>query len=185
MTFKWIPNVICAGRVILVAPIIFTLLNERYTVALALIGIAALSDAIDGLLARSFHWRTRLGSLLDPTADKLLVFSVFLTLTYLGLVPLVLTVLVVSRDAVIVAGAMAYQFLIGPVSGEPALISKLNTAAQLIFMIFVLTAEAFQWQSSQVVLILGSVVVFTSITSGLNYVVDWGKRACQKPHIAS
>ena len=184
MTLKWIPNAICIGRVILVAPIVLMLLDGRYSAALILIGVAALSDAVDGFLARSFDWRTRLGGLLDPAADKLLVFSVFLTLTYLELVPVILTVLVVSRDVVIIAGAVTYQLLIEPVQGEPTLISKLNTAAQLIFVISTLTAAAFQWPPPQVVVFLGAAVVFTSITSGLNYVVGWSKRAWRKTHVA-
>ena len=184
MTFKWFPNAICIGRIVLVAPIAFMLLDERYAAALVLIGVAAFSDALDGFLARSFDWRTRLGGLLDPAADKLLVFTVFVTLTYLGLVPVLLTVLVVSRDVVIIAGALTYQWLIEPVRGEPTLISKLNTAAQLVFVISTLTAAAFQWPPSPVILMFGAAVVFTSITSGLNYVVAWSKRAWRKSRAA-
>ena len=184
MTLKWLPNAICIGRVILVAPIVLMLLEGQYLAALALIGVAAFSDAVDGFLARNFDWRTRLGGLLDPAADKLLVFSVFLTLTYLGLVPLFLTVLVVSRDIVIIAGAVTYQVLIEPIQGDASPISKLNTAAQFVFVISTLTGAAIQWPTPQVVMFLGAVVVFTSITSGLNYVVGWGKRAWRKTHVA-
>ena len=183
MTLKWLPNAICIGRVILVAPIVLMLLEGQYLAALALIGVAAFSDAVDGFLARNFDWRTRLGGLLDPAADKLLVFSVFLTLTYLGLVPLFLTVLVVSRDIVIIAGAVTYQVLIEPIQGDASPISKLNTAAQFVFVISTLTGAAIQWPTPQVVMFLGAVVVFTSITSGLNYVVGWGKRAWRKTHV--
>ena len=184
MTLKWLPNAICIGRVILVAPIVLMLLEGRYLAALTLIGVAAFSDAVDGFLARNFDWRTRLGGLLDPAADKLLVFSVFLTLTYLELVPLFLTVLVVSRDIVIIAGAVTYQVLIEPIQGDASPISKLNTAAQFVFVISTLTGAAIQWPTPQVVMFLGAVVVFTSITSGLNYVVGWGKRAWRKTHVA-
>jgi cardiolipin synthase len=83
MTLRWIPNAICVFRVLLVGPAVVVLLREQYLAALILIVIAGVSDALDGLLARSFNWRTRLGSVLDPAADKLLVVSVFLTLTYL------------------------------------------------------------------------------------------------------
>ena len=184
MTLKWLPNAICIGRVILVAPIVLMLLEGQYLAALALIGVAAFSDAVDGFLARNFDWRTRLGGLLDPAADKLLVFSVFLTLTYLELVPLFLTVLGVSRDIVIIAGAVTYQVLIEPIQGDASPISKLNTAAQFVFVISTLTGAAIQWPTPQVVMFLGAVVVFTSITSGLNYVVGWGKRAWRKTHVA-
>ena len=184
MRLNWLPNAICIGRAILVGPIVIALLDGRYTVALALIGLAGFSDAVDGMLARNFNWRTRMGEVLDPAADKLMVFSVFLTLTYLELVPLFLAVLVISRDLVIIGGAMTYQFLIEPVEGNPALISKLNTSAQLLFMMFTLTAAAFHWPSSELLTILGAIVIFTSITSGLNYVIDWSRRAWLKIHLS-
>jgi cardiolipin synthase len=182
MTLRWIPNAICVFRALLVGPVVVVLLREQYLAALILIVIAGMSDALDGLLARTFDWRTRLGSVLDPAADKLLIVSVFLTLTYLGLVPVGLTALVVMRDVVIVSGAMTYQILIAPVFGEPTLISKLNTACQLSFILFTLTAAAFQWPPHTVLIALGAAVAFTSITSGLNYVVGWSKRAWRKTH---
>jgi len=180
MTLRWIPNAICVFRLLLVGPVVAVLLREEYLAALILIAVAGLSDALDGFLARTFNWRTRLGSVLDPAADKLLIISVFLTLSYLGLVPVGLTALVVIRDVVIVSGAMTYQVLIAPVYGEPTLISKLNTACQLSFVLLTLTAAAFQWPPHTVLIALGAAVTFTSITSGLNYVVGWSKRAWRK-----
>jgi len=98
MSLKWLPNAICVVRVLLVGPIVVMLLDERFLAALVLIAIAGFSDALDGYLARAFDWRTPLGSLLDPAADKLLIVSVFLTMTVLGLVPVFLTIVVVLRD---------------------------------------------------------------------------------------
>ena len=182
MSFSWLPNAICVFRVLLVGPIVLVLLCEQYLSALVLIAIAGLSDGLDGLLARSFDWRTPLGSILDPAADKLLIVCVFLTLTYLGLVPVGLTAVVVMRDVVIISGALTYQVLVAPVRGEPTLISKLNTACQLGFVLFTLTAAAFQRPPQSVLIVLGAVVTFTSITSGLNYVVGWSKRAWRDTH---
>jgi len=184
MRLNWLPNAICIGRAVLVGPIVIALLDGRYTVALALIGLAGFSDAVDGMLARNFNWRTRMGEILDPAADKLMVFSVFLTLTYLELVPLFLAVLVISRDLVIIGGAMTYQVLIEPVKGSPALISKLNTGAQFLFMMFALTAAAFHWPPPELLTMLGAIVIFTSITSGLNYVIDWSRRAWLKTYLS-
>lgn len=177
MSFKWVPNVICIVRALLVAPIVYMLLEERFLAALLLIAIAGFSDALDGFLARAFDWRTPLGSLLDPAADKLLIVSVFLTLTVAELVPLYLTALVVFRDVVIVGGAALYQWLIAPVHGEPTLISKLTTGCQLLFILAILTDAVLQWPPAPVLTVLGAAVVFTSLTSGLNYVVGWSKRA--------
>ena len=182
MSLRWLPNAICVFRVLLVGPIILMLTRERYEMALVLIVVAGFSDGLDGLLARTFGWRTRLGSILDPAADKLLIICVFFTLTYQGLVPFGLTAVVVLRDLVIIAGAAAYQCLIGRVQGEPSIISKLNTGCQLGFVLFTLTSAAFQWPPTVVVFSFGAAVTFTSITSGLNYVIGWSKRAWRATH---
>ena len=177
MQFNWIPNAICIARLILVAPIVVFLFRQEYLAAVILIGVAGVSDAVDGLLARQFHWRTRLGSILDPAADKLLAISVFLTLAYMGLIPLSLAILVVLRDAVIVGGAAAVQWLVAPLEGEPRLISRINTTCQFIFVGLTLTAAAFAWPPDIVVVMAGAAVVFTSITSGVDYVLNWSKQA--------
>jgi cardiolipin synthase (CMP-forming) len=177
MSLRWLPNAICVMRVLLVAPLVLALLDERYRTALVLLVIAGGSDALDGFLAKRFDWRTRLGGLLDPAADKLLIGSVFLTLTYLGAIPLLLAAIVIVRDAVIVLGSMAYHVLIERLHGEPALISKANTACQLAFVLLMLTNAAYGWPSHAVLLPLGAAVVFTSITSGLTYVLRWSRRA--------
>jgi cardiolipin synthase (CMP-forming) len=174
---SWLPNAICVVRILLIAPLVWALLGERYMLALALIVIAGASDGVDGFLAKTFDWRTRLGSLLDPAADKLLLISVFVSLTVLGLVPFAVTAIVILRDAVIIAGALTYQFLIGSLRGEPTLISKLNTACQLGFTVCTVAAAAFDWALDQALQLLGAAVVFTSINSGLTYVLDWSRRA--------
>jgi cardiolipin synthase len=179
MSLRWLPNAICIARMMLIAPVVMTLLAREYTLALALLLVAGGSDALDGYLAKTFGWRTRLGSLLDPAADKLLLTCVFLSLTYLGLVPVGLTVIVIARDVVIVFGALAYQLLVDTLKGEPTAISKLNTACQLCFLFFTIMHAAYEWPPRISLLLLGACVVFTSITSGLNYVLTWSKRAWQ------
>jgi cardiolipin synthase (CMP-forming) len=182
MSLRWLPNAICVLRMLLVPPLVAALLAERYGTALILFIIAGLSDGLDGFLAKRFDWRTRLGSLLDPAADKLLLVSAFLGLTYLRVLPLAVTAIVVGRDLLIVAGAIAYQLLIEPVQGEPASISKLNTACQLALVFFAITHAGFDWPPRISVLMLGAAVVFTSLVSGLNYVLRWSERAWRVAH---
>jgi cardiolipin synthase len=184
MSLRWLPNAICVVRILLVYPIVSFLLAGQYELTLILIVVAGASDGLDGFLAKTFDWRTRLGGLLDPIADKLLVTSVFLTLTYLGSVPIGLAVVVVLRDVVIVLGAVVYQVLIAPVRARPTRISKLNTACQLAFMVFTLTQLAFGWPPAISLMVLGAAVVFTSITSGMNYVLHWSRLAYQTRHAA-
>jgi cardiolipin synthase (CMP-forming) len=185
MTLRWLPNALCIFRILLVAPVVGALLDREFLLALVLIVVAGASDGLDGFLAKTFGWRTRLGSLLDPAADKLLLMSVFLSLTYLGLVPLAVTGMVVGRDVVIVLGALSYQFWIGPLSGEPLLISKLNTACQLAFVVFTVMQGAFEWPARIAVVLLGAAVVFTSLTSGLAYVLEWSRRAWRVRHVGA
>jgi cardiolipin synthase len=182
VNLSWIPNAICVVRILLVVPLVAALVSGAYTQALVLIVVAGLSDGLDGFLARTFDWRSRLGSLLDPAADKLLVVSTFVSLTTLDLVPFALTLIVVVRDVVIVSGALAYQRVAGHLQGEPTLISKLNTVCVLLFMVLTIMHAAWALPDAFWLTLLGAMVVFTSITSGLNYVLIWSRRARQQAH---
>ena len=130
MSWRWLPNAICIVRMLLAVPLAVLLVERSYVAALCVLVIAGVSDGLDGFLAKTFDWRTRLGGLLDPAADKLLLVTAFCSLTYAGLTPLDLTAVVIGRDIVIVAGAVTYQLLIAPVQGEPAAISKLKTVLE-------------------------------------------------------
>jgi cardiolipin synthase len=177
---SWIPNAICIVRIVLILPLVAALSAGNYPLGLFLIVFAGFSDGVDGFLAKTFGWRSRLGSLLDPAADKLLLVSTFLSLTVLGLVPIALTVIVILRDIVIVSGAMAYQRYAGGLRGEPTLISKINTGCQLLFVIGTIMHAAWQQPPMVWLNVLGASVVFTSITSGLNYVLIWSRRARER-----
>jgi cardiolipin synthase len=182
MSWRFIPNAICIARILLVAPLVLYIVDGRYVPALVVLVVAGLSDGLDGFLAKRFDWRTRLGGLLDPAADKLLLVAAFASLTYVGLVPVELTVIVIARDVIIVLGAIFYQWLIAPVEGEPSVISKLNTACQLAMLFFTLTAAAYGVPPPVSLTVLGATVVFTSIVSGLNYVLRWSARAWRVAH---
>ncbi len=177
LKLSYIPNAICVLRMVLVLPIVVSLLSGNFVMALVLIFIAGFSDGVDGFIAKRFDWRTRLGGILDPLADKLLLVSVFITLTVLQLTPVWLTVIVIGRDLVIIAGATAYNFLIGRVQPEPMLISKVNTGLQLLYILVVIASGAFAWPGHIVIIIVGASVMVSSIVSGLSYVLRWGSRA--------
>ena len=113
-----IPNAICIMRMLLVIPTVAALLQRRFDLALLLVFVAGLSDAADGYLAKRFDWSSRLGGLLDPLADKLLLVTLFLMAAWLGLIPRWLTVMVVTRDVMIGVGA-AFDFHSGRVPQAP------------------------------------------------------------------
>jgi cardiolipin synthase len=179
-----IPNLICVLRILLVPPVAVTLLSARYREALALIVVAGLSDGLDGFLAKRYRWQSRLGGILDPIADKLLLTVTFVALAFQSLVPVWLAALVILRDVVIVSGGVAYQWLVAPVEPEPSRVSKLNTGMQLLFLCLVVTAAAFPGVVPVAlidtsVLVAGAGVLVTGIVSGLDYVLRWSARARQ------
>ncbi|MDH3202113.1 MAG: CDP-alcohol phosphatidyltransferase family protein [Myxococcales bacterium] len=167
---RHIPNLICFVRILLVAPAVWALLDGRYPLALGLIVIAGLSDALDGYLARRFDWRSRLGALLDPAADKFLVASVFVTLTWLGFVPVWFTAVVLGRDVLIVAGVLAHQLWLAPVHGKPTAISKLNTTFQIVFMVLTITHAWLGWPAIVWLQLLGAALLWTIAASAFQYV---------------
>ena len=177
MTFSWLPNAISLLRIALVAPILILILDGRFGWALALFWIAGFSDGVDGYLAKRFDWHTRLGALLDPIADKLLVAGTFITLAYAELIPIWLAAVVILRDVVIVIGATVYNFLVRPVQGEPTRVSKLNTALQLLFLMFVLSRAGFGWPDEITITVLGAAILVTVVISGVDYVWSWSRRA--------
>ncbi len=159
MTFSWLPNAISLLRIALVAPILLLILQGDFGWALALFVIAGFSDGLDGYLAVRFGWATRLGGLLDPAADKLLITGMFITLAVTQHIPVWLAAIVILRDLVIVGGAMAYNFLVKPVPGEPTRISKLNTALQMLFVLFVLSRAGFDWPDKITITVLGASIL--------------------------
>lgn len=173
----YLPNLICVARIGLTVPIVFYLTRSEFRIALLLIVIAGLSDGLDGFLARRFEWTSRIGGLLDPLADKLMFISVFAALTWIDLVPLWLFAIVIARDVVIVTGALAYEFLIGPVEPSPSRVGKLNTCVALLYLFFVMTGQIYGWPPDVSVLISGAAVFVLSLVSGLDYVLTWSRLA--------
>jgi cardiolipin synthase len=187
LPLRQIPNLISSIRILLVAPIAVALAHGQLITTLVLFGAAALSDAADGYLARRFDWRTELGAVLDPAADKLLLATVFVTLAYLKLVPLWLMVASVARDVIIVAGALLFRYCIGPLEVRPSIVSKFNTLCQAAYILAVVGRQESSWPPAWVVMLLGSLVFVTVAVSGIDYVLIYGRRAlgAAKPRAAA
>lgn len=175
--WRHLPNIITSVRLGLLLPLTLALIREDYTLAFLLFLIAGISDGLDGYLARRFGWTTRFGATLDPAADKLLITLTYGLLTWHGHIPWWLFSIVFGRDILIVFGYFSYRFLIGPPSMTPLLISKANTAFQILFVSLVmlrlgtgvgwLDVETWgQW-----------IVACLGVMSGAAYVWVWGRKA--------
>lgn len=173
MSLSWLPNAISLMRIALILPILVLFVNEQFGWALGLFLVAGLSDGIDGFLAKTFNWHTRLGKFLDPAGDKLLVAWSYGTLAYLGHIPAWLAVIVILRDVIIVAGSFLYHYLVRPLDGEPTRISKLNTALEFLFLVFVISHAGYGWPQPITLTVLGAAVLVTVVISGYDYVSGW------------
>lgn len=177
--WRQLPNVLTVLRLLLVPPILVLLVRGHYEWALALAIVAGVSDWLDGWLARHFGWQTRLGGILDPLADKLLLVGTYLTLGALGYLPAWLVGLVVLRDVIIVAGAAVYHFRFEAVQPEPTQLSKINTVFQLLLMMVTLVELAglpvVDGLISSLVAAVGVLVVATLA----QYVGIWSSRAAR------
>lgn len=168
-----IPNLITVARMVLLVPLLYTMLEGYYVAAFYIFSIAGLSDGIDGFLARRFNWISRLGSFIDPAADKFLMLISFVTLAYLGHLPWVLVGIVVGRDVIIFFGVIAVYIAMGHVEFDPSRMSKWNTVLQIALVFFVLFGLAYQPLPAAFILGLMLVVIASSLISLVSYMWVW------------
>lgn len=179
---RHIPNLLTLLRIALVPLLALRILRHDHSGALAIAFIAAVTDALDGLLARRFGWQSRLGGLLDPLADKALLTAAFLALAMIGEMPLAMMALVLVRDVVIVGGAVAYHFLVGPFDARPTLWSKFTTLLQLLLVLAMLLRLTFGWPAGWWETALLAMAALLTLVSGLHYVAQWGRSALRHFH---
>ena len=168
-----LPNLISIGRLFLVPFTVWLIVQGDAVTAFWIFILAGVSDAVDGFLARQFNLRSELGSYLDPLADKVLLVSIYVTLAVLNEIPLWVTILIVSRDILIIGAVMLAGMLGQPVAMRPRVISKANTAAQIVLAGLVLGDLAFPPDLAMVRNVMVVLVGFLTIASTLVYAVDW------------
>jgi cardiolipin synthase len=171
-----LPNLISLGRLLLVPLAISLILEGSYAAAFWVFVIAGVSDAADGFIAKRFDRRTRLGALLDPLADKVLLVSVYLTLGVAGQLWTWLVVLVVFRDTMIVGGFLLIQAIAAePKPFQPLFISKINTGVQVALVVYVLARRGLGADGGLMDLVLSIAVAMTTVGSGMAYLFRWAR----------
>ncbi len=141
--FRATPNLLTLMRLFIIPFLVIEILDQNYAWAFGLFVLAGISDALDGLLARLLSQKTTLGQYLDPIADKLLLSTLFLILTHVGLIPEYVTVLVFSRDVGILLISTLLYVTNALRDFRPSLFGKLNTVAQILALIAVLCQKLF------------------------------------------
>jgi len=152
---------------------IWLLVSDEPILAFWIFVVAGISDGIDGFIARQFNQHSRLGTYLDPLADKALLVSIYVTFAITGELPVWLAILVVSRDLLIVGGVVLAWMLDRPIAMRPRAISKINTVAQIVLASVVLADQAFVLNMAFVTSMLVILVGLLTVASAGFYVVDW------------
>jgi cardiolipin synthase len=164
-----LPNVITLGRLLAVPLMVWLVLSDRMTTAFWVFVAAGVSDGVDGYIAKRFDAVTKLGSYLDPLADKAMLVTIYVTLGIAGEAPSWLVILIVFRDTLIVGGALLIHTLDLKMRVEPLLISKINTVMQIILAAFLLARLGLGLEDYGLITVLIYVVAATTVGSGLTY----------------
>jgi cardiolipin synthase len=168
-----IPNLITLGRILLVPIVVWAITLGEMRIAFALFLAAGISDAVDGFLAKRFHMKSELGAYLDPLADKALIVSIYVSLGIVGMLPIFLVILVVSRDIMIVS-AFLLAWLVGrPMPVRPLLVSKANTVAQILLAVLILAEHAFGLDLGLVSRLTMAAVALLTLLSIAFYLREW------------
>jgi len=168
-----IPNLLTLLRILLVPVVVWAIAQRQMEIALAAFVVAGITDAVDGYIAKHFNQQTELGAYLDPLADKTLIVSIYLSLAIFGFIPPWVAILVVSRDIMIVGAVVLSTLMERPLTIQPLLVSKANTAAQIIFAALVLAAKGLKLDLDWAIFIAMWAVAVLTLASAGAYVVGW------------
>lgn len=177
-----LPNILTILRIILIIPFVIMIIDGRFKAGFYILLAAGFTDALDGYLARRYSWSSKIGGILDPVADKLLMISAYFVLSMSELLPWWISVLVICRDLMIVAGATTYYFWIEKISASPTLLSKLNTVLLVLLVLMALGNAIWPMLSIETINMMIWSVATLSILTGIQYVWIWTRKAWRIKH---
>jgi cardiolipin synthase len=163
-----VANLITTIRILLAPLFMIFLINDRYKWALVIFIVCVISDGADGMVARLFNQKSKLGTYLDPLADKLLLVATFIALSVRGFLPAWLTVLVIARDVMILLGVLVISLNRMEFRVKPSMLSKVNTCFQFATVIAVLSRHYLPLPPKFFLFLYYTTALFT-ISSGLHY----------------
>ncbi len=175
-SLRHLPNALTIGRMLAVIPIGVWLHDEDYVPATVLFLVAALTDALDGVLARAYGWQSRLGGVLDPIADKLLMLVSAAVLCWNGLLPLWLLLLMLVRDVLIVVGALIHHRWFEPFQPQPSVLGKLCTAFQILLLVALMLQQSAGLSAGLITPLLYATALVLC-ASGIDYVYRYTSSA--------
>ena len=171
--FIFIPNLLSIIRIALVYPILNNIYLGNFKLSILFFIIAAITDALDGFLARTMNWQTYLGTILDPVADKMLLSGTIFIFWINSLIPFYIFIIFISRDIAILIGAAIQMSLIESNTPLPNFLGKLTTALQIIYISIIFLKEIFNFYMD--LEFLNIFIVFITLLSLFVYAFNWLK----------
>jgi cardiolipin synthase len=166
-----IPNLLSLFRLCCVPFFITALVYRRVGWALTIFVVASVTDALDGYIAKHFHQKSFLGTLLDPLADKALLDGAFISLTFMSYTPPWLTITVVSRDLLLVGGVvLAALFFGGIVEIRPTILGKATTFLQILTVLTTLLWHGLGLSAGCLLVVVEFMAFGATMASGLDYI---------------
>lgn len=175
-----LPNVITLLRLAAVPVVAWLIVQQRWEAAFWLFLAAAVSDGLDGLLARRLNQMTQLGATLDTIADKALSVTTLVLLTRDGAIPLWVALAILMRDSIIVLGALSYRGLAGHLEIHPTALGKVHMFAEFSLLALVLAGLSGWLQMDAWLTALFIGVFAIAGVSGMQYVWIWSAKARQE-----
>ena len=169
--FIFIPNLLSLLRIGLVYPILNNIYLGEFIISFIYFVVAAITDALDGFLARKMNWQTYLGTILDPVADKLLLSGTIFILWINEYIPLYIFIIFFGRDVVILLGAAIHMTLIETDTPLPNILGKITTTLQVIYILLIMFLQIFEFKVSLVGLDI--FIILVTILSLIIYSKDW------------
>lgn len=174
-----LPNTLTAARIILIPVFITALEYKHYEYALYIFLFAAITDFLDGIIARLRNQKTQLGAIMDPLADKFMLVTAFLFFAFYKWIPAWLTIIVISRDVIIVTGWILLYVVTHRRTVEPSVPGKISTTVQSVLLCYILFNVNFPFFPE-----LRDILIWTTASisglSGLHYIFRGFRLASEK-----
>ena len=170
-----IANILSLFRLFSVPAILWMILEDNLQIAFWIFLFASITDIFDGFLARKLDIITKFGKILDPIADKTLIFSVLITLSYKNFIDFPIVVMIVMRDLVILLGAVSSILLKKDINYSPLKVGKITFFFQIIFIGMLLCHHGNFFEIEVLIKYSGLFIIYLTFISGILYLIRWFK----------
>jgi len=164
-----LPNILTLARILLLPFFAVTIIYKEFKIALIVFILASVTDLLDGLIARIKKQVTYFGSILDPIADKFFLITSFLLMSYYGLMPKWLTIIVISKDVIVLTGSIILYFVTHSLKIEPSFMGKVTSASQFVLIGLILLSLNIG-ETTHMHISLFILVAVLTVIAGLHYI---------------